>query len=58
MICVIRKGVQFPPSNQTYTSIFNLIDGPDDTEIVSVRGLSAIEPAAGKVFLRLSVTMP
>ena len=45
-------------SNQTYTTIFNLIDGPDDTEIVSVRGLSAIEPTAGKVFLRLSVTMP
>ncbi|MCB1094921.1 MAG: hypothetical protein KDN22_05010 [Verrucomicrobiae bacterium] len=44
-------------SNQTYTTIFNVIDGPNNTEIVSVRGVAAIVPGA-TTCMRLRVTMP
>lgn len=44
-------------SGQTQTALFNLIDGPDNTETVSVRGLSPIGAGQPR-FLRLQVMFP
>ncbi|MCP5521326.1 MAG: hypothetical protein H7A46_07240 [Verrucomicrobiales bacterium] len=41
----------------TYTALFNLTDGPDNTETVSIRSLTPVAPGQPQ-FLRLEVVFP